>query len=217
MQWLQDNATLVSAFATVFMALVWIAYAQVAITTYLRHRKPRIIIDQTEEHSLSTKFIIVNLSEQPVYVANLIVSVGYDGQEHAKQVSKYFRSTSEDVHERPREVESELRHGTLGPGDLLLLGDTDQLLAWMMSDDGDEETSHGERFRHMMWSVDIIEIRAVSMVGVEDEPIGSYRRFEVVKDDHEIAIRPKDQYTYHLTSWRNRKTVNKWTEEVQNQ
>lgn len=215
MQWLQDNATLLSAFATIFMAIVWIVYAQVAIRTYLRHRKPRIIIDQTEEQSIDTKFIIVNLSEQPVYVANLIVSVGFDGQERSRQVSKYFRSSSEDVHERPREVESELRHGTLTPGDLLLLGDTDQLLTWLMSDDGDEDTPHGEKFRQMMWSVDVIEIRAISMVGVEDEPIGSYRRFEVVKDDHEVAIRPKDAYTHHLTSRRNRKIVAQWTEDSQ--
>lgn len=215
LSWLQDNATLLSAGATMITALVWVLYAHVAITTYIRHRRPRVIIDQTEEESLETKFLIVNLSEQAVYINYIIVVINYNGRERAKRIRTYFHISPEEVHQEPRKAQTQLGAGTLHPGDLFLLGDTDVLLAWMMEEDEeDQETPHAEKLRRAISRLDTIEIRVIVTVGVEDKPVGSSRLFDVEKVDATVLIHPRFAQTRHLTSRRERRTVEEWRQQA---
>jgi hypothetical protein len=215
MEWLQDNAMVFSAMATVFMALVWLLYAHIGIVSILRHRRPRVIIDQTMEQTLDTKFMIINLSEQTVYISDVLVAIQTGGDETVRKITTYYHVSAEDLHQRPREVQGELRQGLLNSGDLLLLGDAEDLLSWMLEEhEEDTGTTSRERLQSALWDLDAVEIRVIAMVGVEDKPVGSCRRFVIDKEDTTAMIRPEDSHTTHLTSWRERRIVHQWAEEA---
>jgi hypothetical protein len=103
-EWLQNNAMVFSAMATVFMALVWLLYAHIGIVSILRHRRPRVIIDQTMEQTVDTKFMIINLSEQPVYISDVMVAVESEGEKTIRKIRTYYHVSAGDLHARPREA-----------------------------------------------------------------------------------------------------------------
>jgi hypothetical protein len=211
MEWLQDNATVVSAMATAFMALVWLVYAHIGVIGFLHHRRPRVIIDQTEDRTLDTKFVVVNLSERPVYISCIMVAIQTDDDERVRKISTYTEVSSENGDQSRERIEAELRQGTLDSAQLLMLGDTDRLLSWMLDGD-DPETPRGERLRRALVEIDAIEIRVIAVVGVEDRPIASCRQFLIDKSGGDVRIRPRDSYTQHLTSRKHRGTIQQWSE-----
>jgi hypothetical protein len=211
MEWLQDNATVVSAMATAFMALVWLVYAHIGVIGFLHHRRPRVIIDQTEDRTLDTKFVVVNLSERPVYISCIMVAIQTDDDERVRKISTYTEVSSENGDQSRERIEAELRQGTLDSAQLLMLGDTDRLLSWMLDGD-DPETPRGERLRRALVEIDAIEIRVIAVVGVEDRPIASCRQFLIDKSGDDVRIRPRDSYTQHLTSRKHRGTIQQWSE-----
>jgi flagellar motor switch/type III secretory pathway protein FliN len=213
LEWLSDNAMVVSALASVLMALVWVIYAHIGIIGFIHHRRPRIIIDQTEDRTLNTKFVIVNLSEQPVYISCIMIAVIHDGEEKVRRISKYREVTDEDGYTDLQNVASQLQQGTLDSGSLFMLGDTDRLLDWMLHGDGwHEETPRHDRLRQTLDEIEAIEVRVLSAVGVEDRSVGSLRRFEIDHKDGDIRIRPASGETRHLTGWRARTALDEWSE-----
>jgi hypothetical protein len=212
-EWLSDNAMLVSALASVMMALVWVIYAHIGIIGFIHSRRPRIIIDQTEDRTLDTKFVIVNLSEHPVYISCIMVAVERDGEETVRKVSTYHEVKNEDGETDLENVSAQLQQGTLDSGQLFMLGDTDRLLEWMVHGDGwSQETPRRDRLYQSLMEIESIEVRVLAAVGVEDRAVGSSRRFTVDHENGEVRIRPENRHTRHLTGWRHHRTLQEWGE-----
>jgi hypothetical protein len=219
MEWLKDHAELVSAMATVLMTIAWVTYAQFGIITYIRQRKPRIVIDQTADHSLNTRFVIVNLSELPVYISGIMICVRRGGQETFHKISRFQRTSTGDEEdaeeESPEDIESRLRHGTLAVGQLFLIGSSKETLSWLLEDGADDEDQPiDSRLRNTLAEVDEFEFRVVAMVGTEDKPVASSRQFQIEYEEDEIRVIPKDAATRHYSSWWHRKTADEWTEHL---
>lgn len=214
-EWLQDWAQVLSAFATSLMMLAWVFYAQFAIFTYLHQRRARVVIDQTEDHSLDTKFVVVNLSQQPVYITCMMIVVTSADEQKTKRINTYSHFRSSDETPGPQEIESELRHGTLDPGSLLMIGGGDRLLNWLLQDGDDEdfELSRRERLRKAVAEVEHFEVRILAMVGNQDRPVASRRRFYIEQSESDVTIYPAYAQTQHFNSWRDRGRVDQWSEQ----
>lgn len=214
-EWLQDWAQVLSAFATTLMMFAWVFYAQFAIYAYFNQRRSRVVIDQTEDHSLNTKFVVVNLSQQPVYITCMMIVVRTaDNEEKSRRINTYSHFMSTEEAPGPREIESELRHGTLDPAGLLMIGGSDRLLNWLLDTgtDGEFGLSHNERLRQAISNVEHFDIRVLAMAGNQDKPIASRRRFYIEAQDNDVAIYPAFSQTQHFNSWRDRQTVDEWSD-----
>jgi hypothetical protein len=221
MEWLQENAELISALATVLMTIAWVTYAQFGIITYIRQRQPRIVIDKTAESSIDTRFVVVNLSEYPVYISGILVVVQRDGEEFIHKIDNYERSTNDDGEEldEPEATESQLRHGTLDVGQLFMMGSSRETLAWLLDDEAEDVNDERvQRLRRALGTVDEFEFRVVAMAGNDDKPIAASRKFEVVPsyddDDDVYATRivVSDDYTRQFAGWRDRSVAQEWTQ-----
>lgn len=220
MEWIQDNAELISALATVLMTLAWVTYAQFGIITYIKQRQPRIVIDKTANDTIDTRFVIVNLSEYPIYISGILVVVRRDGEEFIHKIQNYERSTNDDGEElgEVESTESQLRHGTLDVGQLFMMGSSRDTLAWLLDDEAEDVNDERvQRLRRALGKVDDFEFRVVAMAGNDDRPIAAGRKFEVVPsfDDHEdvyaTRIVVSDDYTRQYAGWWDRSTAEEWT------
>lgn len=212
-EWLQEWADVLSAFGTILMMLAWVFYAQFAIVSYFSQRRARVVIDQTEDRTLNTRFVVVNLSEQPVYISCVMVVVHSGGDEQATRIDTYSHFLSEDESASSHQLQAELRHGTLQPADLLMLGGSDRLLSWLLeSKDEDQDVPpRGERLRQALSEIDYFEVRVIAMAGNEDKPIASRRRFLIEEREEEVTIYPAYAQTQHFNSWSNRRTADEWS------
>jgi hypothetical protein len=219
MDWLQENAALISAIATVLMTIAWVVYAQFAITTYIQQRRPRIIIDQTADHSLDTRFVIVNLSETPVYISGILVAVRRGQEETLHKISRFRRTSTEGgdgINDLDNaDIEAELRHGTLDIGQLFLIGSSKETLSWLLEDGADDVDQPVEaRLRSALGHIDDFEFRVVAMTGTEDRSVASARRFRIEYEEDEVRIVPADGSTRHFGSWRSRRIAREWSEQL---
>ncbi|TVR75398.1 MAG: hypothetical protein EA415_03970 [Sphaerobacteraceae bacterium] len=221
MEWLQDNAELISALATVLMTIAWVTYAQFGIITYIRQRQPRIVIDKTAESSINTRFVVVNLSEYPIYISGILVVVRRDGEEFVHKIDNFRRSTNDDGEEldEAESMESQLRHGTLDVGQLFMMGSSRETLAWLLDDEAEDVNEERvQRLRRALGAVDEFEFRVVAMAGNDDKPIAASRKFEAVAsygDDDDIydtRIVVSDDYTRQFAGWRDRSVAQEWTQ-----
>lgn len=214
-EWLQEWAQVISAFGTVLTMLVWVFYFHFAIFAYLGQRRARVVIDQTEDRSLNTSFVVVNLSEQPVYISCVMVVVKAGDDEKVTRIDTYRHFLGSDDDWTPQQVEAELRHGTLGPADLLMLGGSDRLLSWLLDkgDDEDFDDSREERLGQALSEIDWFDLRIIAMVGNDDRPIASRRRFLISADDGDTRIYPEFNQTQHFNSWWSRNTAAEWSEQ----
>jgi hypothetical protein len=219
MGWLQENAELVSAMATVLMTIAWVTYAQFGIVTYIKQRKPRIVIDKTAENTINTRFVVVNLSELPIYISGILVVVRRGEEEFVHKIENYQRGTTDDGEEldQVEYAESQLRHGTLDVGQLFMMGSSKETLSWLLTDDAEDlEEPRGDRLRRALWEVDEFEFRVVAMAGNDDRPVASSRRFGIEhdEDDQEIQIKPLDDYTQQYSSIWSRKVAEEWSQQM---
>jgi hypothetical protein len=220
MEWMQDNAELLSALATILMTIAWVTYAQFAIVTYFRQRRPRIVIDQTADHSLDTRFVIVNLSELPVYISGIMVCVRRGDDQTFHKIDRFQRSSSGDDDEdagspSTEDIEAQLRHGTLDVGQLFLIGSSKETLSWLLEDgDDDADQPFDNRLRGALAEIDDFEFRVVAMAGTDDHSVASARTFHIEYENDEIRIVPLDSSTRHYASWRHRHIADKWSEQL---
>lgn len=216
MEWFVDNAQLISAMATVLMTLAWVIYAHFGIITYIRQRRPRIVIDKTADNTINTRFVIVNLSEFPIYISGILIVVRRRGEEIVHKIEKYQRASTDDGEELNslEYAESQLRHGTLDSGQLFMLGSSRETLSWLLEDDPDEATrDRAQRLRAALNAVDEFEFRVVAMAGNDDRPIASSRRFQIEcrEDGNEVFISPADPSTRQYATWRQRSVAEEWS------
>lgn len=216
-EWLQEWAQVLSAFGTILMMFAWVFYAQFAIVSYLQQRRARVVIDQTEDRTLSTRFVVVNLSERPVYISCVMVAVKVGDEEKTTRLDTYRHFLSDDQSDSPEQLEAQLRHGTLAPADLLMLGGSDRLLSWLLDsgDDEDFDAPRDERLRQALAEIEHFDIRVIAMSGNDDKVIASRRRFLIEEREEDIRIYPAFSQTQHFNSWWTRSTAEEWSERCQ--
>lgn len=217
MEWLQDNSDLVSALATAMMTIAWVVYAQFGIFTYLRSRRPRVVIDKTADNSINTRFIVVNLSEAPIYISGILVVVQRGDSEIVRKIENYQRASTDDGEELDSldYAESQLRHGTLNVGQLFMVGSSRETLSWLLEDDADDvDQDRQQRLRKALDEVDNVEFRVVAMAGNDDRPVAASREFDITFEHDQICIVPLHEYTRQYSSWWHRRIARDWAEQV---
>ena len=124
LDWLSENSAALTVALNGAMLLVWLAYLQVFLSTYLLARRPRIIINRAGGNDLDAYILVSNMSQEPVYVQNLYCTV------HTGEGSFSATITDREVvqkhgHDHPRGVTNQ---GPLSRGDFMTVGTFGNLL-----------------------------------------------------------------------------------------
>ncbi|MEX0761402.1 MAG: hypothetical protein WD208_01900 [Dehalococcoidia bacterium] len=202
MEWLKNNALLLSVFVNILMLAVWVFYATLLYRDYRRRQRPRLIIHQSRGYSTNSICLLINMSQQHLNV-ECVMAVVHDSEKSYKRIVTSYDDIS--LESTPHEAEARLRQGPLSPGAFIPLGTFDDLLT------DPQEGIPGTPLPAD--DVHTIEIRAVAAFGSEDKPVGARREFSVNTTGDSLQVRPAKHYTKQMSSRSERREVMEWLEE----
>jgi hypothetical protein len=201
-QWLRENAVLLSTFVNIGMLLLWTFYAGLFYQQYRRQRQPKILVHVTNRLAREAECMIVNLTREPVHIEGVLIASGDgDGQ------SLRMFTGSEDVTDGIRggfSAQSVVKQGPMDPGSTLALGRVWELMEAAMPQFM-EHASAGD--------TEDLEVRVVA-IGPVDRLFGARRRFHVEAILDGFWVHPESLHTEQLTSRKADREVGRWLEEA---
>lgn len=207
MHWLTTHLAIISTIVSSLTLLVWIFYAHLLWKGFNRGERPLILIHQAGGVGAGSSCLVINLSRQPLHILNIHFVLHTDSHEFAIRLNEYRRITNSE--ERDWVSENVMKEGPLRAGEFLSLGDFASMLEGARSGydggerDAQQEQELAERTREF-------EIRIIAVFSSFDHPVGAIRRFTVTTDDDGVFLSPKAYLTEQLTSFRQRRRVDRW-------
>lgn len=219
--WLSSNSSVVSSASNVAMVLVWILYLQIALTTFIRQRRPRIEIDQSQGHGVRSIFMVINLSQEPIHISCVLVAFNVGEREAVFEITDYEHSNVEwdSESDSSRRWEASLKHGPLNAGEFLVLGGlpvnlVEARLVGSSSGPENQNKSLEDRFNECAGVIDNFEIRVMGVFSTDERTVGASRKYTFdLKDERSPRILPESDRTEQLASRRGRRTLREWSDQ----
>ena len=209
-EWIMNNQQLISLLISTSTLLVWVFYAQLLLLNFRRQRKPSLIINRGAGKGLGALCLISNMSAEPMFINQLVVSVDTSRGPLQLDVTDIWQSMDGDA--APDLVIHQTTHqGPLRSGEFIHIGTFQSMLRRVAELNGIELIDHrpvGD------WEFRSMEIRAVAFYGPERHPIGVLRRFHL-RDaaEAECRLAPETPFTRQLISRKDRREVRRWLTE----
>lgn len=189
MEFLRQNAQVISAFASTGSLIIWTVYAVLFYKGFKRQRSAHLYIHAAGDGGPSTECLIINLSPEPVHI---LCSIAVRGDE-AIQVQA---PTDEQM-----PLQARVKQGPLKSGGSFSLGsfaDIAQALNNLTASDRDEPEQ-------------CLEIRVAAIHGASDQPVGAARGF--LYDSESLEVAPNIPHTEQKRSRRAAREVKHWMEQ----
>ncbi len=211
-EWLKDNHQLVTLVISASTLLDWVFYAQLLLLNFRRQRKPSLIINRGAGKGLSSLCLITNMSAEPMFINQLIVSIETSKGPLELDVTDIRQSIDDETAASPDLAIYQTTHqGPLRSGDYIHVGTFLGMLQSVALRHGIELDGHRPAGD---WQFHSLEIRAVAFYGPERHPIGVLRRFKLAdRGEPDCALVPESPFTRQLLSRRHRRTVLRWLNE----
>ncbi|MBN1238942.1 MAG: hypothetical protein JXB36_10595 [Gammaproteobacteria bacterium] len=171
MSWLTQHSDVISAAGTVGMFLVWVVYAQMFYKDYRRRRRPRILIDDMAGPGAESTCTVVNLSSEIIYLERIIAVVETANGDYTAPITE--RTPISSSEQPDREIVSLTRQGPIPPGELISIGTLEDMVNVAMDVPSDADTPLDD--------VSCVEVRVVATMSSEDNPVGAYKRFQMLE------------------------------------
>lgn len=194
-QWLTDNHGAVSAFTSILMLGVWMAYLQLFYVNFRHQVRPRILINRGAGHTTASRCIITNMSPETVYVDTVVIEAMIDGEMRICSLSDLDRLVDQAADRR-----TDLFQGPVGSGEYLDLGPYGDLIALALARGEDETLS----------DVDAVTLTLVGSYIWRDQLVAATRTFDL---DHTVEgpakMVPRGIMTRQIRSARERRMIRK--------
>lgn len=159
MEFLRQNASVISALAAVGSFFIWTIYAFLFYSEFRRRRSSHIFIHAAGNGGPETECLVINLSSEPIHIFCSLVA--------SDQAAVQIQANDD----KNLSLKGRSKQGPLGAGESLSLGRFDQIVQkvkpWS-NHTNSSDTSTNE-FK--------IEVRVVAIHGMSDEPAGAARAF----------------------------------------
>ncbi|MCF3974607.1 hypothetical protein [Paracoccus salsus] len=80
LDWISQNATLVTATAQIVTASVWIVYLHILVRSIQRGRKTNILITRVAGNADRAHLIVGNMGAEPIFVSGVFADIEIDGE-----------------------------------------------------------------------------------------------------------------------------------------
>jgi hypothetical protein len=198
LDYMQANAPIVSAIASVGTLTIWAIYLHIFVSGHQRQIKPMLIINRVEGSGLNARCFVTNMSRDPVHIQSVVAKVVMARQEYVSYITD-----AEDVRQagNPSGWERMTRQGPLQPGTMVDMGAYGCILDYVAQsclEDARFESSS------LIYDAFQLEITILGIYGSEDLLIGATRVFDFDRTGSEITLRPCDAHTRQITGKRER-------------
>lgn len=202
LNWLRQNATLVSTVANLGMFFVWAFYASWLYWDYKRRRRPRLMIHQTHGSNPGSQCLLINLSQETALMEGILVEAVSEDSTFTRQITEYgYESQSDGMHPDPR---AHFKQGPIGVGDMITLGSFGELIEQATDRPLDEAIQE--------LGIERLEIKAVITFGSANHSVGALRTYSISADGA-LIISPEGLATVQMASRSQRRQVDEWLKE----
>lgn len=174
--WLSNNSEVVSLLVNVGLLLVWLSYLQLFLYGFKRRRRCKILVNIGGGTRLSSRCLVCNMSEEPVYVLSIVATVTTAQGSRRGTVTDYEMEDEA----QPTEAGQVTRQGPLRQGDCRDIGSMGQLVESARHTYGDWESP--DKLDHDRWPREV-KLTVVAIYGPEDLPVAAERSFKLTRED----------------------------------
>lgn len=96
MEWVTSHTDMLGLIVNAAMLVVWVVYLSIFLFSYLRQRRPCILITQGAGAGLSAKCFISNLGLEPIYVLDVLLTLKTEDQQHLVNVTERSQLTDRE-------------------------------------------------------------------------------------------------------------------------
>jgi len=195
LDWVGRHSDTLSVLINLGILSVWLFYAQVLLSSFLRQRKPRVLVTQGRGQDLDARIMVSNMSREPILLLCLQAVVETDTDCFVRTITDVQTHDPGDPAGETRLVASQ---GPLGTGSYMRLGTFRQLADWVSPECEDQGA----------WRS--IVIRVIFLYSSENQPICAYRQFHLTDGDGRRRVRPTTLDTPEMRSRRHRRRIQDW-------
>lgn len=215
LEWLKENATILTTLVNIAMLLVWIFYARLLYREYKRQRSPMVFIHQVPDEGLGSDCLVVNLSVESIHILTVAVIAYTEKERFAAKITNYQRLSPDQEMREPGSHQALIdiyAQGPLPPGYFLILSSFKAMLQAVKTGVGNHPNGK-VTFEDFMNEVKCIEILVIAMYGHYRSPVGASRTFKIVSDRQGQQISPAMLLTRQMNSYWQRRKVKRWLKE----
>lgn len=193
-EWISENSGLVQASMAAVTALVWMVYLHIIVSGLRRQRRTEILIHLGGSRDLSARFLVSNLGFEPIYVLEIMLTVGTaDGQRMSSVADR--TEIARDQHPTPREATLQ---GPLKSGDHVEIGSVTDLLDRARSKGFDRiEPQDVREFR----------VTVAAITAADSSIVAATRDFTMQRQGDELCLCPKSLSARQIRSRRERRQI----------
>jgi len=197
-----DNAQVLNLWVSIGTLLVWLFYAHLLYGGFRRQRQSQILINQGGGTSIDSLCLITNMSQESVYIKDIIISLYVDDGVHRVAVTDFEDANLETAASAENPI---TRQGPLCSDQYINMG-TFRFLAQQAAravglKDGDNPV---ETLR-----ISGLKITAVAVYGPGGSIIAAQRKFNIIGDDNK-HLQPEHLRTLQMRGLLAQRRIRRW-------
>jgi hypothetical protein len=176
--WMADNAQVLNIWIGIGTLLVWLFYAHLLYSGFRRVRQSQILITQGGGTSIDSLCLITNMSQESVYLKDIILSLYVDDGVHRVSVTDFENRDLEAAASAENPI---TRQGPLSSDQYINVGTFRFLARQAARAAGLKDLDDpGE-----MLGINALKITVVAIYGPSGSIIAAQRKFNIIGDDNE--------------------------------
>jgi len=193
--WVNENASAISAVASVCTLLIWAIYLQLIFSGFREGRRAKILINRGGSPTLDGHCLVANMSAKALFIDAVLldftVKNGADRDHFSYSLSNL--TFDDDSVSDPR---AKLFQGPLDAAEHLDLGSFRKLISKMSPPDFDS-----------FETIENIRITIVATYTSEDRPVAAERVFDIDGERGDLMVSPRSYAATQLRSQRQRRRI----------
>lgn len=198
--WVASNYALLNLIISAGLLVVWITYLQVFLSSYRQQWRPKILINRGGGFGLKGRCLISNMSSEAIYIESIVANLVRGDDRISSAVTDLEDIQDEVMKSDPKRS---TRQGPLPSGGYMDSGSFGDLVDRLLRQNSE---SHGSLLDRLPEEA-ALEVVVIANYGSEKQIVGAKRRFDLVKRDSEIQLRPHEIDTEQIKSARERREM----------
>lgn len=212
LEWLSQYTDILDVALQFLILVVWVSYLQLLLNTYLRQRRPKILINRGAGHGVHAHCLVSNMSAEPIYIRSIIASLETESHRRTLAVTDQ-EQIYDDEESKSGGSRERTSQGSLSVGGFADIGTFRRFIDRVArSTDGRSGSLYdvgGEPLK-------VLELTVVADYGSDDLLVGAYRRFEVrgpEKHGKDSDLVPTTVNTMQIRSRRRRREITNYLQD----
>ncbi|WOI57097.1 hypothetical protein [Palleronia sp. LCG004] len=191
--WVVSNSEVINLVLQAIMVLIWVAYLQLFLFSYLRQRRPVVLINRSVGSSENARCFVSNMGAEPVHLTALVADLTIGDEVH-----RSFVTDRDELEKSGMSQPSEgTNQGPVAPGGFVDAGSFGEIVRRALShiEDKDDENE-----------VSRLSLMALCSSGYSSHIVAGARTFEIGMRDGARHFIPVEPTTLQYSSRRHQRS-----------